>query len=127
MAHEASRDHFGLVLVRDPHVHRPGETPPRRRSLLFSPNLCNSSFVALNVKHPEADRLARELARETGESLTDAIIGALSQRLERERRRGAATARERELRAIAARVAAMPVVDGRSGDDILYDELGLPG
>ena len=41
--------------------------------------------MALSIKTEEADRLARELARLTGETLTDSITVALRQRLERER------------------------------------------
>jgi antitoxin VapB len=40
--------------------------------------------MALNIKHPDADRLARELAARTGESLTDAVLNALRERLRRE-------------------------------------------
>ena len=43
--------------------------------------------MALCIKDPEADRLARELARQTGESLTQAVVVALRERLQRERRR----------------------------------------
>ena len=48
--------------------------------------------MALSIKHPEADRLARQLADATGESLTDAIIQALRERLRREQGRTAPTA-----------------------------------
>jgi len=41
--------------------------------------------MALSIKTDEADRLARELARLTGETLTDSVTVALRQRLERER------------------------------------------
>ena len=41
--------------------------------------------MALSIKTDEADRLARELARLTGETLTDSITKALRERLERER------------------------------------------
>ena len=41
--------------------------------------------MALSIKTEEADRLARELAQLTGESMTEAVTNALSQRLERER------------------------------------------
>src|SRR3954451_24032078 len=45
--------------------------------------------MALSLKDPETDRLAREVARLTGESLTEAVRKALAERLERERlRRG---------------------------------------
>ena len=82
--------------------------------------------MALNVKSPEADRLARELAATTGESLTQAVVTALEQRLRRERdRRGPAlTARLERLQADAA---LLPVLDDRSADEIIgYDVHGLP-
>lgn len=37
--------------------------------------------MALSLKHPEADRLARELADSTGEGITEAVINALRERL----------------------------------------------
>ena len=40
--------------------------------------------MALSIKDPETDRLARELAKTTGESITEAIRAALRERLERE-------------------------------------------
>src|SRR6185437_9090773 len=43
--------------------------------------------MALSLKDKETDRLAREVAALTGETLTDAIRKALAERLERERRR----------------------------------------
>jgi antitoxin VapB len=45
--------------------------------------------MALSLKDPETDRLAREVARLTGESLTQAVRTALSERLDRERLRRA--------------------------------------
>ncbi len=39
--------------------------------------------VALSIKTEEADRLARELSRLTGETMTDAITQALRERLSR--------------------------------------------
>jgi antitoxin VapB len=41
--------------------------------------------MALSIKTDEADRLARELSRLTGETMTDAITKALAERLARER------------------------------------------
>lgn len=41
--------------------------------------------MALSIKTDEADRLARELAALTGETLTDAVTNALRERLTRER------------------------------------------
>ena len=83
--------------------------------------------MALSIKHPEADRLARELAKSTGEGLTEAVVKALRERLAREKRRKRGRRLSDELRAIGERVAAMPVLDPRSAEEILdYDERGLP-
>jgi antitoxin VapB len=40
--------------------------------------------MALNIKDPEADRLARERAARTGESITQTVVKALRERLKRE-------------------------------------------
>jgi antitoxin VapB len=83
--------------------------------------------MALSIKHPEADRLARELAQRTGESLTEAVLNALRERLRRETGRGQVPRLADELRAIRRRCSALPVIDPRSPDEILgYDEQGLP-
>jgi antitoxin VapB len=83
--------------------------------------------MALSIKHPEADRLARLLADRTGESLTDAVLTALRERLDREQARSDAAQILEELRAIRARMARYPVLDDRSPDEILgYDEHGIP-
>jgi len=47
--------------------------------------------MALSIKTPEADRLARALAKLTGETLTEAITAALRERLSRERAKREAT------------------------------------
>lgn len=86
--------------------------------------------MALSIKHPQADQLARELAAETGESITDAVLVALRERLERlERQRGRRRTRglREEVARIQARVAALPILDARPADEILgLDESGLP-
>jgi antitoxin VapB len=46
--------------------------------------------MALSIKSEEADRLARALARLTGESMTEVVTTALRERLARERARRAA-------------------------------------
>jgi antitoxin VapB len=45
------------------------------------------SDTALRIEAPEANALARDLVRLTGESVTDAVINALRERLQRERAR----------------------------------------
>lgn len=83
--------------------------------------------MALSIKHPEADRLARELAKSTGEGLTEAVIKALRERLAREKSRKRGRRLAEELRAIGERVAALPRLDPRTPEEILgYDDEGLP-
>ena len=83
--------------------------------------------MALYIKDPEADQLARRLATLTGESITVAVKTAVRERIEREEReRGKASVDE--LMAIAKRIAEAPNLDDRTDDEILgYDERGLPG
>jgi antitoxin VapB len=83
--------------------------------------------MALSIKHDEADRLARALARETGETLTEAVVTALRERLGRVRRPRRATRLRADIQAIQKRVAKLPVLDARAADDILdYDQHGAP-
>ncbi len=83
--------------------------------------------MALSLKDPEADRLAREVAARTGETLTTAVVVALKERLARLRGRPKRRRLRDELREIAQRCAQLPTLDDRSGEEILgYDERGLP-
>jgi antitoxin VapB len=83
--------------------------------------------MALSIKDPDVDRLARQLARMTGESITDAVRLAVRDRLEREQRRRGKTIDRTRIDQIVARLAALPVVDDRSPDELIgYDEHGLP-
>lgn len=83
--------------------------------------------MPLSIKDPETDRLARDLARETGESITVATRKALQERLLRERGRKRAKGRKERLREISLHCASLPDLDTRSPDQILdYDEHGLP-
>ena len=85
--------------------------------------------MAFSIRDPETDRLARELAALTGETMTQAIRTSLAERLARERgRREDGIARRRAaIDAIVERAAALPVLDDRSEDEILgYDADGVP-
>lgn len=82
--------------------------------------------MALSIKSDEADRLARELAAETGETLTDAVVTALRERLDRQHTSHAGSMSTRLAR-LAADVAALPVADDRAPEQIIgYDDTGLP-
>ncbi len=83
--------------------------------------------MALSIKDPEADELARKLAGETGESLTRAIVVALRERLDRVRAGRGGRRMVDDLDDIARRCSRMPVLDDRTAEQILgYDERGLP-
>lgn len=83
--------------------------------------------MSLNIRNPEAEKLAVELAALTGESKTEAVKKALQNRLDSLRRRGhPKKASVEELLAIAKRAASYakhPQVDHA---ELLYDERGLP-
>jgi antitoxin VapB len=84
--------------------------------------------MVLSIKDPEADRLARAVAERTGETLTQAVIGALREKLERaERERSDVDARVADALEIARHYSSLPILDNRSPDEILgYDEHGIP-
>jgi antitoxin VapB len=83
--------------------------------------------VALNIKDDGADRLARELAAETGESITTAVTVAVRERLERLRGAVPREQRRQELARIAKRSARRRVRDQRTAEEILgYGPDGLP-
>jgi antitoxin VapB len=83
--------------------------------------------MALSLKDPEADRLAREVAARTGETLTTAVVVALRERLARLRGRGRRRPLRDELREIGRRCADLPTLDERPADEIIgYDDRGLP-
>ncbi len=83
--------------------------------------------MALNLRNVEAERLAADLAKLTGETKTQAVIQALRERLTRLRRGQAKHRLADELDEIGKRCAALPLLDARVADEILgYDEHGLP-
>ncbi len=81
----------------------------------------------MSLKDKETDRLAREVAALTGETLTEAVRQALAERLERERlRRGKSARLSARLLEIGAHCAALPDFDTRSPDEIAgYDDTGM--
>jgi antitoxin VapB len=100
----------------------------RKNSARFLPHLLPESVrMALNIKNPEADRLARALAQATGESITDAVMTAIRERLQRETGRGDAEAVRRSIRAAQELFATGHTGDTRTDEEIIgYDENGIP-
>lgn len=81
--------------------------------------------MGLNIKNPIVERLAKELATETGESMTSAIQVALEERLERLRRNRDVSERKRRIKEILASLP--PVPPGVTSDHSdLYGDDGLP-
>ena len=83
--------------------------------------------MALNIRNPEAERLAAELAKQTGESKTEAVTKALRDRLARVRRERTKHRLADELEEIAEHCASLPILNDRRAEEILgFDEQGLP-
>jgi len=85
--------------------------------------------MSLTINHPEADKLAHELISYTGETLTQAVLNALRERLKQEKaKRQVPTSLKDELLEIGRACAALPVLDARSPEAILgYNEVGVTG
>ena len=83
--------------------------------------------MPLSIKDPETERLARDLARRTGESITVATRRALQERLRRVRGADRRSRLLEDLAAIRRRCAKLPVLDPRPPEEIIgYDERGIP-
>ena len=83
--------------------------------------------MAMSIKSIEVERLAREISKKTGDSLTGTLQKALEERLERLKRQRRGQIVFSQLEEILQRVDQLPVLDSRGPDEILgYDEHGLP-
>jgi antitoxin VapB len=83
--------------------------------------------MSLNIKDGKTHRMAKELARLTGESMTAAVNEAIRERLERVRGKSKKDMTERILeigRECAARL--KEPYKSMDVDELLYDEKGLP-
>jgi antitoxin VapB len=83
--------------------------------------------MALSIKNSETERLARQVAKEAGESLTEAIESSLRERLQRLKQRPRGRIMTEKLEDILRRVDSLPTLDTRSEEEILgYDAQGVP-
>ena len=81
--------------------------------------------MSLNIKDPEAHRLAQAIAQRTGQSMTRVVMDALRERYAQvERLKGRASVEE--ILAIADRVASQVKKPYTPHGELLYDENGLP-
>ena len=67
--------------------------------------------MALNIKDGRTDRLARELAKLTGQSITQAVAAALEEKLQAKRRRRGKKIDRDEVMRLAREIASAPVLD----------------
>jgi antitoxin VapB len=83
--------------------------------------------MPISIKNDQTERLARKLAELTGETLTEAIRGAVAEKYERLRQARSGRSLKDELNEIALRAARRPAVSQLTDDEILgYDDLGIP-
>ena len=81
--------------------------------------------MGMNIKSEEAHRLARQLSRLTGRSMTAVVEDALREKLHREHKERDIELRRAQGRAIIERSG--PTPPGLTSDHSdLYDEIGLP-
>ena len=85
--------------------------------------------MSLNIKNAETYRLVKELAQETGQSMTAAVADAVRQRLEQIRaERGEGPIDIERGLALAAEIRERLGTEylAQDFDALLYDEMGLP-
>jgi antitoxin VapB len=83
--------------------------------------------MAMSIKNEATERLARQVARVTGESLTEAIQKSLAERLGRLNQRRKAHILTSQIEDLLQRVDALPALDSRPEKEILgYDDDGIP-
>ena len=83
--------------------------------------------MSISIKNVQTERLARELAKLTGRTLTGAIHDALTEKYDRMKLAKSGGTAYEELKKIAHRCAERPNISDLTDDEILgYDENGLP-
>lgn len=84
-------------------------------------------YMALHINNPETERNVRALADATGESIAETVNQAVLYRMKSMTKRRPDPKRMSRMRALLARIDALPVSDHRTPDEILgYDKDGLP-
>lgn len=79
--------------------------------------------MAISIRNPEVEALARDLASRSGIGMTEVILEALKER--KQRLDGEREEKYQRIMAIVARVDQLPILDHRTPDEILgYNEYG---
>ncbi|MEW6184613.1 MAG: type II toxin-antitoxin system VapB family antitoxin [Thermodesulfobacteriota bacterium] len=83
--------------------------------------------MPLSIHNPRAEKLARELAAKSGQTITQAIINALEDRLLRIQGKKEPVDLAGEMLKIAHRCGRIPDKDSRNAEQILnYNQEGVP-
>jgi len=83
----------------------------------------NKRGSTLYIKNPAAHRLAEQISKRMGVTLSDAVVSALEEKIQKT---GRSLNRVR-VDALCAKIASLPVLDARTPDEILgYDKFGIP-
>jgi len=82
-------------------------------------------IMALSIKNPRAEKLAAEVAEQTGQTRTRTVIVALEEKLERLRGQRTSPDTLKVIMEISQRCARLDDLDQRAPDEILgYDDRG---
>ena len=77
----------------------------------------------LYIKNPAAHRLAEQVSKRMGVTLSDAVISALQDKLHEAGR----PLSRAKVDALTGKLSALPVLDSRAPEEILgYDDFGIP-
>jgi antitoxin VapB len=83
--------------------------------------------MPISIRNSKAETLARDIAARTGESMTQAIVVALEDRLAKLRAHRGASEKAQQILSVARRINRRRTRDTRTADAILgYDKRGLP-
>ena len=82
--------------------------------------------MAISIRNPRVEELAREIGEIENRSMTEVIIEALEEKKEKMKQPSAEERlRLKKLKAIADDMAKLPILNDRSVDEILgYNEIG---
>ena len=81
--------------------------------------------MSINIKNEDAERLARELSRLTGKTITEAVALALREKLNRLKGNRKIRSDFQTIMEISRRCSQLPDLDKRSPEEILgYDSRG---
>lgn len=81
--------------------------------------------MPISIKNQKAEALANEVAKETGETLTQAVIHALEERLQKVRGKRTVEDLTETILKISKRCQSLPDLDTRSPEEILgYNDTG---